>query len=46
MSMLAMEELFRTADITSLILQNKLIFTASYDIYKHFYISYLPLILW
>ena len=32
--------------ITSLILQKKLIFTASYDVYKHFYSSYLALILW
>ena len=31
--------------ITSLILQKKLIFTASYDVYKHFYNSYLALIL-
>ena len=31
--------------ITSLILQKKLIFTASYDVYKHFYSSYLALIL-
>jgi len=32
--------------ITSLILQKKLIFTASYDVYKHFYSGYLALILW
>jgi len=32
--------------ITSLILQNQLIFTASYDVHKHFYSSYLALILW
>ena len=31
--------------IASLILQKKLIFTASYDVYKHFYSSYLALIL-
>ena len=47
----SMEELFRTAnvhnilDFTNLILQKKLIFTASYDVYKHFYSSYLALIL-
>jgi len=32
-------------NITSLILQKKLIFTASYDVYKHFYSSYLASIL-
>ena len=43
----SMEELFRTADVhKSLILQKKLIFTASYDVYKYFYSSYLALILW
>ena len=31
--------------VTSLILSKKLIFTTSYDVYKHFYSSYLALIL-
>jgi len=37
----SMEELFRTAEVhnISLILQKKLIFTASYDVYRHFIVA-------
>ena len=42
-----MEELFRTADVCNILdFIKETHFTASYDVYKHFYISYLALILW
>jgi len=42
-----MEELFRTANVHNILDFTKEIdfFTASYDFYKHFYSSYLALIL-
>jgi len=40
-----MQELFRTANVHNILdFTKKLIFTASYDVYKHFYSSYLALI--
>ena len=43
----SMEELFRTANVHNILDFTKEIdfFTASYDFYKHFYSSYLALIL-
>ena len=43
----SMEELFRTANVHNILdfTKETHFFTASYDVYKHFYSSYLALIL-